>query len=418
MLTPSEFLDSYCEIGYKKARSPAGRILLLAILAGILIGMGAVVSNTSSHALENLSVARVVCGFLFPFGLVMVLFTGAELFTGNCLITIPVLERRVAWTGMLRNLCWVYIGNLIGAVLLAAVIVYSGQLNLSDGALAVCTIRTAAAKCSLSFGRAVVLGILCNVLVCIGVMCGLCAKSAAGRTLGAFLPVCFFVICGFEHCVANMYYIPAGLLALEVPHYAELAREAGVAVESLTWSRFFLQNLLPVTVGNLMGGCGFAALIWSVYHPRGPLERRPLAGDAGVAAGPPGHTLDVDITLFRHRHHGRVAVEARHRAGLDGRALVHQHLGDDPLLPQEVHDEGIAAGLLLMAGGDVHVPLGGVPRLHELLHRLEDVVQITAVVQVDRHRHTGVSGQRAQQRGPVLQGQSPPGIPVDHQQDG
>ena len=164
MLTPSEFLDSYCEIGYKKARSPAGRILLLAILAGILIGMGAVVSNTSSHALENLSVARVVCGFLFPFGLVMVLFTGAELFTGNCLITIPVLERRVAWTGMLRNLCWVYIGNLIGAVLLAAVIVYSGQLNLSDGALAVCTIRTAAAKCSLSFGRAVVLGILCNVL--------------------------------------------------------------------------------------------------------------------------------------------------------------------------------------------------------------------------------------------------------------
>ena len=148
MLTPSEFLDSYCEIGYKKARSPAGRILLLAILAGILIGMGAVVSNTSSHALENLSVARVVCGFLFPFGLVMVLFTGAELFTGNCLITIPVLERRVAWTGMLRNLCWVYIGNLIGAVLLAAVIVYSGQLNLSDGALAVCTIRTAAAKFS------------------------------------------------------------------------------------------------------------------------------------------------------------------------------------------------------------------------------------------------------------------------------
>ena len=103
MLTPSEFLDSYCEIGYKKARSPAGRILLLAILAGILIGMGAVVSNTSSHALENLSVARVVCGFLFPFGLVMVLFTGAELFTGNCLITIPVLERRVAWTGMLAD---------------------------------------------------------------------------------------------------------------------------------------------------------------------------------------------------------------------------------------------------------------------------------------------------------------------------
>ena len=114
-------------------------------------------------------------------------------------------------------------------------------------------------------------------------MCGLCAKGAAYRALAAFLPVCFFVICGFEHCVANMYYIPAGLLALEVPRYAELAREVGVAVESLTWSRFFLQNLLPVTAGNLIGGCGFAALIWSVYHPRGPLERRPLAGDREAA---------------------------------------------------------------------------------------------------------------------------------------
>lgn len=187
MLTPSEFLDSYCEIGYKKARSPAGRILLLAILAGILIGMGAVVSNTASHALENLSVARVVCGFLFPFGLVMVLFTGAELFTGNCLITIPVLERRVAWTGMLRNLCWVYIGNLIGAVLLAAAIVYSGQLNLTDGALAVCTIRTAAAKCSLSFGRAVVLGILCNVLVNVRPVCKKRSRPYSGRISAGLL---------------------------------------------------------------------------------------------------------------------------------------------------------------------------------------------------------------------------------------
>ena len=272
VLTPSEFLDSYCEIGYKKSRSPVGRMFALAILAGILIGMGAVVSNTASHTIENLSMARVVCGLLFPFGLVIVLFTGAELFTGNCLITIPVLERKVVWTGMLRNLICVYVGNLVGSVLLAATIVYSGQLDLSNGALAVFTIRTAAAKCSLSFGRAVVLGILCNVLVCIGVMCGLCAKSAAGRTLGAFLPVCFFVICGFEHCVANMYYIPAGLLALEVQHYAELAREAGVAVESLTWSRFFLQNLLPVTAGNLVGGCGFAALIGSVHHPRRPMK--------------------------------------------------------------------------------------------------------------------------------------------------
>jgi len=109
------------------------------------------------------------------------------------------------------------------------------------------------------------------------------AKDIGGKVLAIFFPILAFVVSGFEHCVANMYYIPAGLLALEVPRYAELAREVGVAVESLTWSRFFLQNLLPVTAGNLIGGCGFAALIWSVYHPRGPLERRPLAGDREAA---------------------------------------------------------------------------------------------------------------------------------------
>ena len=103
-------------------------------------------------------------------------------------------------------------------------------------------------------------------------------KSESGKLIVMFCVIMAFVVSGFEHCVANMYYIPAGLLALEVPHYAELAREAGVAVESLTWSRFFLQNLLPVTVGNLMGGCGFAALIWSVYHRAGRWSGVPLPG--------------------------------------------------------------------------------------------------------------------------------------------
>lgn len=260
MMSPSEFIGFYRGVGKKKAAAPAPRLFCLAVLAGVLIGMGAAVSNTAGHALENLSVIRVVCGMLFPFGLIMVIFTGAELFTGNCLMTIPVLEREVRLSGMLRNWGIVYLGNFAGAAALAAAVVYSGQMNASDGQLAVCAVRTAAAKCALPFGRAVVLGILCNVLVCAAVTCSLCAKSVPGRAIGAFLPISFFVICGFEHSVANMFYIPVGLLALQVPQYAAAAQTLDTS--ALTWGGFLLGNLLPVTLGNLLGGCGFAALFW------------------------------------------------------------------------------------------------------------------------------------------------------------
>ena len=258
MLKPSEFVKSYAEIGANKTKMPLGKLLLLSILAGFLIGMGGAVTNTASHMIPNTSAAKLISGMLFPFGLIMVLFMGAELFTGNCLIDISVLERRANWGGMLRNLVVVYLGNCLGAMALAWACVYSGQLDLSGGQLAVWTIQVAAAKCSIPFWKAVVLGVLCNILVCGGVMCGLCGKSAAGRAIGAFVPVAFFVICGFEHCVANMYYIPAGLFALSA--YWELGTEVYCA--SLTWSNFILANLLPVTIGNVLGGCGFGALIW------------------------------------------------------------------------------------------------------------------------------------------------------------
>ena len=143
---------------------------------------------------------------------------------------------------------------LLGAVMLASAIVYCGQLDLSGGALAVHTIRTAAAKCAIPFGKAVVLGILCNVLVCAGVMCSLCGKGLAGRAIGAFVPVSFFVIGGFEHCVANMYYIPAGLMA------AHMQGAEGLSLSGM------LGNLVPVTIGNIIGGCGFGALIWACHR--------------------------------------------------------------------------------------------------------------------------------------------------------
>ena len=259
--SPAEFTESYAAIGESKTKAPAVRLLLLAILAGVFIGLGGAVTNTATYALHNGSVVRILSGLLFPVGLVMVVLTGAELFTGNCLITISVIQKRASWMGMLRNLLIVYAGNFIGAALLAAALAFFGQLDFSGGGLAVSTIRLAAAKCAMPFSNAFVMGILCNILVCAAVMGALCAKDVAGRAIGAYVPVCVFVLCGFEHSVANMYYIPAGLFALRVPQYAALAAEAGVHVAALTWGGFLLHNLLPVTLGNIVGGVAFAAVI-------------------------------------------------------------------------------------------------------------------------------------------------------------
>ena len=165
----------------------------------------------------------------------------------------------------MRNWILVYLGNFLGALLVAAGCVWFGQLNYSAGGLAVYTIRLAAGKCALPFLNGFGLGILCNVLVCLGVLLALSATDAAGRFMGAFLPVCYFVICGFEHCVANMYYIAAGMLALQNPQYLQLAQEAGVDLSALTVGNFLLGNLLPVTLGNILGGAGLAALLWYAH---------------------------------------------------------------------------------------------------------------------------------------------------------
>lgn len=266
LLSPAEFVESYAALGEKKAKASIGRLFLSAMLAGLLIGFGGAVTNTATHAMTNVGLIRMVSGLLFPFGLIMVVLTGAELFTGNCLMAISALERRATVPGVLRNLAIVYVGNLAGALPLAAGCVYFGQMDYSAGGLAVFAIKLAAAKSALPFGSALVLGFFCNVLVCAAVMMALCAKDAAGRAVGAYVPIAVFVLCGFEHCVANMFYIPAGLFALTVPRYAALAAQAGVDAAALTWAGFLLRNLLPVTVGNLLGGFAFAAVIWACHR--------------------------------------------------------------------------------------------------------------------------------------------------------
>ena len=264
-LAPNEFLERYAASGTVKTQKSAGTLLALSVLAGALIALGCAATNTAVHGMDNAGLARTVSGLLFPFGLCMVIVTGAELFTGNSLLVLSLLEKKCTLPGLLRNWCLVYLGNFLGALLTAAGCVWFGQLNYSAGGLAVYTIRLAAGKCGISFLSGFGLGIFCNTLVCLGVLLALSAQDAAGRLMGAFLPVCYFVLCGFEHCVANMYYISAGLLAVRNPQYLQLAQEAGVDLGALTLSGFLLGNLLPVTLGNILGGAGLGALLWYAH---------------------------------------------------------------------------------------------------------------------------------------------------------
>jgi len=175
---------------------------------------------------------------------------------------ISVLEKQAKLSGVLKNWAAVYVGNLAGSLFTAFACAKFGQMNYSGGGLAVFTMKLAASKCSLPFENAFVLGVFCNILVCFAVLAAMSAKDTAGKVLGLFFPICFFVVCGFEHSVANMYYIPAGIFASSVPEYAAGALEAGVALSVLTWGNFFLKNLLPVTLGNIAGGVLTGSFMW------------------------------------------------------------------------------------------------------------------------------------------------------------
>jgi len=257
-----EIVKNFAAAGQKKAEMPLWKMLVLGILAGMFIALGGAVTNTASHSISDVSTARIISGLLFPGGLSLVILMGAELFTGNCLIIISVLEKKTTVARMLRNWIFVYLGNLAGALLVSWGCALFGQMNYSSGGLAVFTMKLAASKIAIPAANGIVLGFFCNVLVCFAVLCSLSAKDTAGRILGTIFPISFFVICGFEHCIANMYYIPAGILASGVPAYAAKAADAGIDISALTWSAFVIKNLIPVTLGNILGGVFTGAMMW------------------------------------------------------------------------------------------------------------------------------------------------------------
>ena len=265
LFTAAETTANYSKAGAAKTKLSIAKMLLLGILAGFLIGFPSCVTNMATYALDNNSTIRMVSGLLFAFGLGMVVITGAELFTGNTLITISVLDKKATLAGMLRNWVFVYIGNFIGSMALSFICAQFGWLSAGSNALASFSMKLAVGKMTMPFQNAFFMGVLCNILVTIGVLLSLSGKDGISRFIGAWAPVMFFVTCGFNHSIADMTYCMLGLFAKNVPAYVEAAQSAGVALENLTWGNYFVGNLIPVTLGNLVGGVCVGALFWFAY---------------------------------------------------------------------------------------------------------------------------------------------------------
>lgn len=265
--TPSEVTDAYIEACVPKAASPAWRVFVLAVMAGVLVSLGATASSAAAFGIADAGVQRVLMGIVFPVGLMMIVLLGAELFTGNALMVTAALSKEITWASLLRNWVIVYVGNFIGAVGMAALMAFFGQYELGGGDLAVFTAKVAAAKCQLPWMNAFVLGIFCNVMVCIAIYLGNTAHETSGKILGVFFPIFGFVIASFEHCIANMYYIPAGIFANAVPRYASMITEAGINVAALDFPTLIMANLIPVTIGNIIGGA-LVGLVMYVTHSK------------------------------------------------------------------------------------------------------------------------------------------------------
>lgn len=245
MYSPAQIAKRYANAGAAKTKMPKSKMFILAMFAGMFIAFGAFGSQAAAVSIPQASFGKFIGALVFPVGLMMVIVAGAELFTGNCMLIVSVLDKKATLSGMLKNWFFVYLGNMTGSVLVAFLLTIGHSMEMFDRSLVESVVNTAQAKVSMTFGDAFIRGMLCNILVCIAIWVSFSTEEIAGKILALFLPITLFVVSGYEHSIANMYFIPAGL-------FAEM--EFGIVAEGLTWYGFFISNLIPVTLGNIIGG--------------------------------------------------------------------------------------------------------------------------------------------------------------------
>ncbi len=262
--SPKEIAEKVEAVGVTKARLPAVPMLMLGVLAGGFIGLGALYfALVVSDPQLSFGAARVLGGVVFSLGLILVVVAGAELFTGNNLLVMAWADRKISTAEMLRNWLLVYISNAAGAIGLAIVVYLSNHAGMNQGAVGIAYLKIAAAKTALPFWEAFFKGVLCNLLVCLAVWLALAGRSVTDKVLAIVFPISAFVAAGFEHCVANMYLIPLGVLLKD-----HVAAPSGVDLGSLSWGGF-VGNLVPVTIGNVIGGSVMVALVYFTIYRRG-----------------------------------------------------------------------------------------------------------------------------------------------------
>ncbi len=283
---PAKMASRMEEVGVAKAALGASNMFALAMLAGAFIAAGAVFATIVSTGLVaaavGFGVVKLLTGLVFCLGLIAVVVAGAELFTGNNLIVMAFASGRIGIYELLRNWVVVYAGNFVGSILTAALIFATKQYTIAEGTVGANALGIATAKCSLEFVQALALGVMCNALVCLAVWLCSSARSTTDKILAIVFPITAFVAAGFEHSVANMYFIPIGLLikSFAGPGFWQAIGATPTDYTNLTWGAFFVKNLLPVTIGNIIGGAGLVGLAyWFIYlRP----EKRVLV-QAGVA---------------------------------------------------------------------------------------------------------------------------------------
>ncbi len=261
--SPKEVAERVESIGVTKARLPIFTMAALGVVSGGFIGLGALYFTfTTSDPNMGFAIGRVLGGLAFSLGLILVVVAGAELFTGNNLLVMAWTMKRISTLELLRNWLIIFAANFIGAMGLAVIVALSNHAAMNNGAVGVQIIKIAAAKTSLPFGEAFFKGVLCNLLVCLAVWMTLAGRSVTDKVLAVVFPISAFVACGFEHSVANMYFIPLGIFLK-----GQVAVPASVNMTNLGWAGF-IRNLIPVTLGNIVGGSGMVALVYYVIYRR------------------------------------------------------------------------------------------------------------------------------------------------------
>jgi len=290
-LLPPEMALKAEEAGVKKANMDFGRLFVLAILAGAFIALGAIFATTAMAGSVTVAsaggskaftaglpfgITRLLGGLCFSLGLMLVVIAGAELFTGNTLLVMAWASRKVTAGQVLRNWSVVYVGNFLGSVLTAALMLATGQYKMGGCAVGAAALAIADAKSGLSFLPAVALGVMCNALVCLAVWLTYSARSDTDRILAIIPPITAFVAAGFEHSVANMYFIPLGLFikAAAGETFWQQIHKVPADYGQLTWGHFFINNLTPVTIGNVIGGALLVGAVYWFVYLRGKDGRR------------------------------------------------------------------------------------------------------------------------------------------------